>query len=240
MYTIYFKVDEIVSDSEPDFDEDDLLDEDDAQFQGNDEEMEEADQSNPTKSTSSTDGSNIKQGGTSAMAPAEEVALVESVLDEVAVKLIEEISFKVMNEDVDPTRSSEEMHETVGIEMDNPDDKDESLPVIWDSQSVQLVQEEAQQVEEEDAGLSDTQAADTPSPRQGGCLHTSPSLLGAPPLAAETEDKHAAQASAGRLADTDQEVMKNTWATDRERLDAALHSPVYEDGDRQEDTVHGC
>lgn len=72
--------------------------------------MEEADQATDTNGSSETIGPKVnKQGGSSSMTPEEEVAFVENVLDEVAARLIEEISFKVMNEDSSITSSEHEM-----------------------------------------------------------------------------------------------------------------------------------
>lgn len=102
MYTIYLKVDEIVSDTEHDFDEDDLLDEDDAQCEGEDHEMSEADHTNERQDTSTAERSNVgKKGGSVPMTPKGEIAFVESILDDVATRLIEEISYKVLNEETD-------------------------------------------------------------------------------------------------------------------------------------------
>jgi hypothetical protein len=99
MYRLFFKVDEVVRD-EDDFDpeDDDLLD-DDAD-QAKDQDMEEADREEHNgdfdellheQNPSITDGYN-------GMSPGKQAALVEEAIDIACNRLIEELSFKVMNE----------------------------------------------------------------------------------------------------------------------------------------------
>jgi hypothetical protein len=99
MYKIFFKVDEVVRD-EDDFnpEDDDLLDDDADQAKGKD--MEETDQDEHNgdfdelpheQNLSITDGYN-------GMSYGKQVALVEEVIDITCNRLIEDLSFKVMNE----------------------------------------------------------------------------------------------------------------------------------------------
>jgi hypothetical protein len=99
MYGLFFKVDKVVRD-EDDFnpEDDDLLD-DDAD-QAKDQDMEEADQEEHNgdfdellheQNPSITDGYN-------GMSPSKQAALVEEAIDIACNRLIEELSFKVMNE----------------------------------------------------------------------------------------------------------------------------------------------
>jgi hypothetical protein len=118
MYRIFFKVDEVVRDKD-DFnpEDDDLLD-DDAD-QAKDQDMEEADQEEHNgdfdelpheQNPSITDGY-------SGMSPGKQAALVEEAIDIACNRLIEELSFKVMNEaDEDLVTADTSQHQVTTAE----------------------------------------------------------------------------------------------------------------------------
>jgi hypothetical protein len=99
LYPIYFKVDEVVSTGDDSFDDDDLLDKDDAQGEthGEDHTMMDATQSDHTESKDSTRDAGEQTGGKqdttqNVVSLAKEKELVEEIVDKVADVRLDKIS----------------------------------------------------------------------------------------------------------------------------------------------------
>lgn len=108
MYPIYFKVDEIVSTDEEDFDDDDLLDEDFGM--GEDHEMTDAEPPKDKPAEDSGENNNlekIQEANQSTMALAQQLKLVEEAIDMAVDRLLDELSLKVALEDVSDNNQDE-------------------------------------------------------------------------------------------------------------------------------------